>query len=363
MRPVIVYAALLVAMLVAAYLQWTAAPGADAEDQVVLVAGEPEDVVSIAWKGEDAEVLLTRKEDAHGGYLWVEHTKWEEQKLEGPELPLAEDPADPAAEDAADPTAADATAADVTAALPTERVARRTVFKASGKGDELVGKLAPLLAIRKLDGVAADKLAEIGLDAPTETLVLTRKGGTTTLQIGGEAYGTKDRYVRDVDSGAVYLLDDQLLKDLEYARTRLPDRSLWSFETPAIATVTIQHGERSRTVQQKNPDDPQAATWTAVGAEAEDAQVKTWMDKALKLKGTSTVDPAAEDAPKDLQERFRLTLTPASKDGRPETVVVLQDGAEGDWYAQSEHTRGLLKLLRAPTRAVADDVAALVAEP
>lgn len=350
MRQVIIYATLLVVLLCGAYLKWTAEPAPDSEDGVVLLAGEPDDITSVSWKSEDAEVLLTRKSDDHGDYLWVEHSKWEEQKIEGPTLPVD------------DASAGSGEEAEELAELPTEKVERRTVFKASDKGDALLAKLAPLQAIRKLDQVDADKLAEIGLDAPTESLVLTRGGDTVTLEIGGEAYGTKDRYVRHVGTGDIYLVDDQLVKDLEYSRTRLPDRSLWSLETPQIASVTIQHGDASRTLEQRNPDDPKAATWVPAGQEDEDEQVTTWLGKALRLKGTTYVDPAADDGPTDLQERFRMTLSPAAKDAQAETLVVLQDGEDGDWYGRSEHTRGLLKLLKAPTRAVADDVEGIVAD-
>ena len=54
-----------------------------------------------------------------------------------------------------------------------------------------------------------------------------------------------------------------------------------------------------------------------------------------------------------------MTLTPSGK-GKPETLEILQDGADGDWYGRSEHTRATLKLLKAPTRAVNDDLAGLL---
>ena len=339
MRPVIVYATLLVLSLIAAWMRWTAEPSGEGEDKVVLLAGEVEQLESIAWKGKDAEALLTRKTDDHGAYLWVSTTKWEERKA--PPSPPGEEPA--------------------LQPLPvvTERIERQDVFKASEKGDELLASFSPLHAIRRLEAVDATKLTEIGLDAPEETLVVTRKGKATTLVIGGEAYGTKDRYVRNEETKEVFLIDDQLLKSLEFAKTRLPDRDLWSLERPAIASARISDGSRTLEVAQKNPDDEAKATWARAGSEAADEQLATWMDRALKLKGTSYVDPQAEDGPKDLQPRFSLTLVPAGK-GLPETLEVLQDGAEGDYYGRSEHTRGLLKLLRAPTRETVEDVPALL---
>ncbi|NOY25771.1 MAG: DUF4340 domain-containing protein [Oligoflexia bacterium] len=351
MRQVIIYATLLVALLLGAWFRWTAAPVPDADGKVVLLAGDADQIDSIVWKSKDAETTITRKKDDHGSYLWVSTTKWEDRKLP-PKPPVADAPVEPAppAEPAAEPT--------------TERIERKSVFKASDKGDKLLADLSPLYALRKLDQLDDAKLAEIGLDAPKESLVLTRHGKATTLSIGGESYGTKDRYVRDEDTKTVYLVDDQLLKTLQYAKTRLPDRSLWSLKRPDIARAEISTGtgKDAMTVQavQQNPDDPKKAAWVrADAAEGDvDEQLTTWMGKALKLKGTRYVDPQADDGPKDLQPRFTMKLESAGK-ALPETLEVLQDGDGGDFYGRSEHTRGLLKLLRSPTRAVVDDVSTL----
>ena len=355
MRQVIIYATLLVALLVAAWLRWTAEPGADADDVVVLLPGAAEDITAVTWKSKDDEVVFTRKSDAHGDYLWVEHTKWEEKPIAGPELPP--DPAAPP-QDPAVPSQ-DPAAPEPVVPVATERVATRTLFKASAKGDELMASLGPLKAIRKLEATA-EKLTEIGLDAPTETLVIERKGQAVTLDIGGEAYGTKDRYVRNQGTGEIFLVDDQILKNISFARTRMQDRDLWSLARPAIASIRVASADgRQVEMEQKNADDEAAATWVRRGQETKDEAITTWLDKALKLKGTSTVDLTAADAPKDLQPRFTMTLTPSGK-GKPETLEILQDGAEGDWYGRSEHTRATLKLLKAPTRAVNDDLAGLL---
>jgi len=336
MRQVITYATLLVALLAAAWFRWTAAPDASDGDKVVLLQGQPDQLKQVHWKTEDAEATISRKEDEHGSYLWVEYTKQETAK------PLT-------------PPGADATLP----LPPPEKVAKTTVFKASDKGDELITSLAPMYALRKLEGVTGDKLAEIGLDAPTEELDLTYGDKTTALMIGGESYGTKDRYVQVKDSGDIYLVDDQLLKSLQYARTRLPDRDLWSFKDPEIASILVDNGTGKAEVTQKNPDDEKARQWVKADGTV-DEQMTTWLDKALKLRGTTYVDEGAEDAPKDLQFRFSMRLTPSSPKAKAETLEVLQDGTDGDYYGRSEHTRGLLRLLRAPTRGVVEDVAGLV---
>jgi len=80
------------------------------------------------------------------------------------------------------------------------------------------------------------------------------------------------------------------------------------------------------------------------------------MEKALKLKGTSYSKP--DDDLSDLSLRF--TLTYKDEAGQEETLSVFQVGEEGDWWGTSEHTRGHVKMLRGPTKALAQDVSDLV---
>ena len=336
MRQVIIYATLLAALLVGAWFRWTAAPDAATGTQVVLVPGQADQLDTVHWKTDDAEATITRKKDDFGPYLWVEYTKTEDKR---PLVPPGEDQTLPPP--------------------PPEKVTTTTFFKASDQGEELIGKLAPMLALRKLDGVSDDKLKEIGLDDPKEQLDLTLDGKTITMMVGGESYGTRDRYVQRKDTGEVFLVDDQLLKAIQYARTRLPDRELWSLKEPEIASIALDSGTGTVTVTQKNPDDPKARQWVKADGSA-DEQMTTWLDKALKLRGTTYVDEKGDDAPKDLQFRFSMKLTPSSDKEKVQTVQVLQDGTDGDYFGKSEYTRGLIKLLRSPTRAVAEDVDGLV---
>ena len=226
-------------------------------------------------------------------------------------------------------------------------------------GDDLFQSLAPLLALRKLDDISDEKLETTGLNDPQDALVLERKGKTIRLDVGGEVYGTRDRYVRDPESGDVYLVDDEVLRPLRYARTRLPDRTLWSFETKRIGSVTIGSPAGSIDILQKNAEDPERATWVRQDAPEEaDPQLKTWMDKAFRLKSTSY---ASEDDDTDgIELLFSLTFT--DDKGNSQTLEVLQKPGDdkADYWGRSEHTRGLVKLLRGQTRQLADDVGAVV---
>lgn len=358
-RSITTHGVILAVLLGLAWMDWTAPPKVDTGDKIVLIQGDARDLEKVHWKGEKEEVTIERKLDAGGTYYWVTYTKWEEpKKAPTPPTPAADGstPATPAADGSAPAAPADASAPTTPAAEP-EKVARTQVFKAGDAGDKLIDSLSPLLALRELTDVPTDKMVTLGLDAPKESLEVVRSGRSHVLDLGGEAYGSKDRYARDRDSGAIYLLDDELLRPLKYARTRLPDRALFSLKTDKIDHATISNGLSALEIVQKNAEDKDKATWVRASAPDQDAeQLKTWMDKALQLKSTSYVAP--DEVPTELQTRFKLTLKAA--DGHSETIEFQQAGDKGDWYASSEYTRGLVKLLKGPTSALNDDVAAIV---
>ena len=364
MRSSAIYGGLLTALLAASWLDYTAEPALELDGKVVLVSGDVEDLTKVTWKSENNdEAVIERQEDALGTFYDVKYTRWTEVKT--PEPPTPPEPDTPEEDGAADGADGDADAnAEGDAAAPVvepepEYDVSVSHFKSGDKGTELFESLAPLLALRKLDDMSDEKLETTGLNDPKDSLTLERKGKTIRLEVGGEVYGTRDRYVRDPESGEVYLVDDEVLRPLRYARTRLPDRSLWSYETKRIAAITIGSPDGSLDVVQKNAEDPEKATWVRAAAPDEaDAQLKTWMDKALRMKSTAY---ATEDEDTDgIELLFSLTFT--DDKGQTQTLEVLRrpDDEKADYWGRSEHTRGMVKLLRGQTRQLVDDIGAIV---
>ena len=56
------------------------------------------------------------------------------------------------------------------------------------------------------------------------------------------------------------------------------------------------------------------------------------------------------------------SATNTTEGGESETLEVLREGEDGDWWGRSEHTRGLIKLLKGPSSSLAEDVDTLLAE-
>lgn len=373
-RSVVVYGLLLLVSLGLAWWRWTREPEPDLEGKVVLLAGDADKIEKIVWDSDKDRAVIERRSDDHGDYLWVTWTKWEKPPAKpdekageekagdekaGEAAEKAGDASEKAGEKAATEEAAGEEAGGAEAGEQPERKAKEVIaFKAGAKGQDLLDKLSPMLAIRKLELDTPDKIEKAGLDHPTTFLEITRKGRTTRLEIGGEVYGTRDRYVRNPETGEVFLVADEVLRPLKYARTRLPDRTLWSFDKKDVATVLIENAKgESLEVEHKNPQDPKAESWVeASNPDEANEQLETWMDKAIKLKGTSYAKQGEE--PQDLQLRFKLTLR--DEKGNSETLEVFQEGDKGNWWGRSEHTRGLIKLLRGPTSSLADDVDTIV---
>lgn len=348
-RSVGIYGALLLGLTGASWVHWTSEPEVELDGQVVLLQGEEDGLEKIVWHAKDKDkAVIERRTDDHGDYLWVSYTKWIEEK---PVTPM--DP-DAAPDPAADPEAPEEEQAPKTYREETQ------VFKAGEAGRDLLESLSPLLAIRKLDSVDDSKLESIGLVDPTDSLEITRKGRTVVLELGGEVYGTRDRYVRETGTGEIFLVDDEVLRPLKYARTRLPDRQLWDVERKDIAQVSLADAAGvSADFVQKNADDETQAYWLPVGAAEDadkDAQLDTWMDKALKMRGTRYADPEA--LPEGLATAFTLSIE--TEAGASLMLTVEKDGAEGDYWASTPYTRGRVKLLRTATESLAGDVSTII---
>ena len=369
MRSAAVYGAVLVALLGASWMEYTAEPELELDGKVVLVPGEIDELTKVTWSSRNRdEAIIERKEDAVGTYYDVHYTRWTEvKKPKTPEPPEAPEPDSPEGPKTPEEAAVEGDEAPDTPEVPPEPEpepeyeSKVTQFKAGEKADELFESLSPMLALRKLDDMSPEKMETTGLDDPKDALTLVRRGKTITLEVGGEVYGTRDRYVRDPASGDVYLVDDELLRPLRYARTRLPDRTLWSVAAVDIAKITIGSPDGSVEVLQKNAQDAEKAAWVRASAPEEtDEQLETWMDKAMRMKSSAYADE--DDDLDGIELLFSLTIEDES--GKAQTLEVLRkpDDDKADYWGRSEHTRGTVKLLRGQTRALADDIGVIIGE-
>lgn len=358
-RGAAVFGGLLVVMLGAAWVQYTAEPAVEMEGKVLLLPGEADDITRITWTAEGKDkAVIERKSDALGDYLWVDYTRYEEVKPEPePEEDDAQESQEGEEAETPEPETEEPEEPEVEepAADPVYEVKEEKVFKAGERGDELLASLSPMLALRTIEA-DADRLEAIGFSEVTERLEIERGGKTQALEFGGEVYGSRNRYARNPATGEVFLVEDDTIRSLKFARTRLPDRTLWPYERSEVARATITGPAGSLVVKQENADDADKATWVPAddGAAVDLAQVETWMDKAFKLKAGSY--EGGEEQPNAPEQRFTLSLEDA-KGGTLELTI--EEDADGTWWGRSDHTRSRVTLLKTQVEPLFADVAAL----
>ena len=311
------YGAILVLSLGAAWYQWTKPAETISGAEVVLLYGEETTIEGISWDSEKDSVTIEMKKDEQGSYLWATYTDKKKEE--------------------------DAT----------------KQFKVGKDGEKLLTSLSPLVAIRSLTNLTPEKLEELGLKEAKSSMSVTRKGKTTTFDIGNEAYGTKDLYVRNQETQEVFLLDDAKIRSLKFARTRLPDRKLWSFEKTKITGMTIHTSiseqSQSLVLENKNWQDKKQSKWIKQSQpEADNTQITNWVTKFLRSTNSSY---ALNIKVADLTEAFSVDIT--ADGSSAEKLTIYHDAEKKNWYADTTHSRGMVKLIKQSITGLSDDLPSL----
>jgi hypothetical protein len=333
-RSVLVYAVALVLALTGAYWTWTHEEAPDLGESIVVLPGEPDELQRVSFTSDELELGLTRYQDDHGEYTWAEVAPVESEAQEAPE-----DPPDPHGE-------------------PKEKVTAAS-FKVGPKGEELWQQLAPFRARRELTGLDEAKLEELGLTEPDATLVIERNGrDPQTFSIAGMKYRNASAYVRDEQTGKVYVVESKFVQSLQSANHSLIDTSLIAPADNAIKTIAVTRDQTSLEFEQHHADDREAKYWSKAGSTEADPAAQSWAEKVLRVRASEYVPEA--DAPA-LEEAFRWT----AEDIKGETTEVIMFRAQDEagqtqWYAKSPHTRALVRLQPKTAGEVAADLEALI---
>jgi hypothetical protein len=368
-RNVAVLSVSLVVALTAAYLTWTRDEEEPSDEAVAIYDARAADITKVKWKSETLDVTIEKRKDARGEYFWVDSTETKIKKAKPPNDPHDPDPekgekakGEKAKGEKAKGEKAKGEEAEVEAppepeapAAPDEVKVEHQTFVASDAGEELWSAVAPLLAMRELQVPADPKT--FGLDAPSATLEITRSSGAITLEIGGETYGAKDRYVRYQQK--VFLVDDAKLKPLESAGARLMERGLFPLEQKQIDRLEVALPAGGPVVwNQVNKDDAAKAAWARKETpEVSDDVGATWINKLLGLKLQTYVD----QDPGSLLPVFSYAVVSGADTW---TVQIAKSTAEPpEYYAKSDFNRSLVKLPETMARNVVDDLDSLAQAP
>lgn len=329
-RTIVAYGVALALAYGAAYVTWMQPVETVRNETVVILPGKVEELEGVTFVSERLELEVDLQQDDLGRYAWVRATPKTAPGGEG------EAANDAAAEPPADPHAPEAPP------KPSVEPEEPSEFKAGKTADAILEGLAPFVAKRVLENVDAGQLEELGLAPDAGRLVLRRKGKPAkTFLLGDAVYGGAHYYVQDPETSKVYVVDASVLRPLFTGNVSLPETTLLDAELQDIRRVEVQSGTTKAAFVQHNPDDPQARFWSREGQDAPDATAAAWIDKALRLRSASYVPQGRH--PAALDEAFSF-MVQARKPVRVTVFRSFDDEGEEQWFAESEYTRGLVRL-------------------
>ncbi len=298
---VLIYAALLLVALVAAYLTWTHEPPGGKGD-VLVVDASAEQLQSVVYEEEEHTVRVTRREGGDDGICWGDTRKLKD----APRVPDKVPPVLDRESETEAETETESESESETEPEPEpepEKIEEIKSFRGNKTCDKILTRFAPMKAIREFAQLSDEKLAEMELTEPSATLTVTTARGERSFQVGGRSYGTNDYYLRDLASGSVFLVESRVIADIKGGSTRLMERSVFGFKKEDAETAVVAAGTQQGAFTQMNKDDSKAAFWAASDdtSRAHDA-ADTWLDKVLRLRALSYYT----DAPTGLQPRARV---------------------------------------------------------
>lgn len=228
-------------------------------------------------------------------------------------------------------------------------------------------KLSPLRAIRSLGVPEGALLEEIALDEPEGRLTLRCGERDTVYDIGGAAFGSGDRYVREAGDDVVYLVAADVVRELQSADFRMIQRDLHAFDWTEVASVTAAVDGAEKTLLQRDRLDARKAQWVdEAEPDRRNELFDNWMDRVKRLRVQTYLPPDAapgSDLEGDEAEGLgapvaALRLVYRDAEGAELGRLALErvDGSGAQWfYAESDATRGWVTVMRSVATQVEDD--------
>lgn len=315
------HAGLLGVALIVAYLVWTGKPD-DRNEQPVVVAIDPADVVSVSYSWPEGENKLLPEGKGSDRSVLV-------QSAVDVKKPASKPSSAPASQPSSQPVSQPASA-------PAER--ERAQFPAGGSTLKALEALAPLKALRALGEVDAARLPQMGLTTPQRTLTVEAGGKSYTLDIGDTTYGGQGRYARLRGKPEVYLIANATVLGLEGPAPRLMEWRLLPAELEHIVSVDVKSGGRGGSfvqVERAQESKRHFAPATAPGERSDEATNLMGKLRALRASKYLTEPPVPGSATEAAAFAIKLD------NGAPLTLQVFErtDGKgysvrAGRWLAE-----------------------------
>jgi len=320
-RQVAVQGGLALAALVLAYATWQRGPDMAADEVFVVDIGK-NDLLSVRFDDQEKNtwVELGHASDEAGPFISV--------RL-GPQETSGKAPAD-------------------IAKVDTKKIPERLV-RGSDAAEKLLERFAPLRASRGLGSLPAAKLKDLGLDNAKKHVTLVLRNGQRKFALVPAPVGGSEPYLRDEQSGQVYLVNRSLLSDFQSAASLLVERHVHGFRLEEADRMAVSQGTTRREflitrgeggvrlAPVSTPDKP-------------DAAFKTWHDRvfgAWPIEVLGKDETPSEGAP---QIELRVEYSVRGRKlgfielGKAADAATSKEDAKTPLFARSERTLGWFKL-------------------
>ncbi|HTQ05444.1 MAG TPA: DUF4340 domain-containing protein [Polyangiaceae bacterium] len=306
---------------------------AEESQQVEIWGGSPDQVESVRFESPKRTVTLSAQKDAVGRYYVTEVDK---EEIPRPPPHGAPDAGAPASE-------------------PPKRTDTR--FIGVKDANEIVAKLAPLLAIRQLGPLGAGRAEEFGFDKPEGTLKVKIGGAEQALVIGSATPGGQERYAKLERTGVVYAMPGDVVQSMLGAESRLLERDWHAFQDADVSKLRITRAGKTREVV---PMAAKKGAWADAATPSKlDESIGNWLTKVSRLHVMEYV----ENPPSPLKPEDALVRLDYFAGSKPLGFLELYKlpGEKGnDYYVRSENSRWFVKVLASAGDQVAEDAPSIV---
>jgi hypothetical protein len=320
-RQVAVQGGLALGALVLAYVTWQRGPELAADEVFVGDIGK-NDLVSARFDDQEKST-------------WVELDHASDES--GPFISVRLGPQEP-------PSKAPDNDAKTGAKTTPERLVR-----GSDAADKLLERFAPLRASRGLGILPAAKLKDLGLDNAKKHLTLVLRNGQRKFALVPAPTGGSEPYLRDEQSGQVFLVNRSLLSDFQSAASLLVERHLHSFHLDEADRMVVSQGAARREFLISRAEGGVRLA-PASTPDKPDSAFKTWHDRlfgAWPVEVLGKDETPSEGAP---QIELRVEYSVRGRKlgfiemGKAADVATPKGDAKPPLFARSEHTLGWFKL-------------------
>ncbi len=387
MKGVVIQATLAVLGLVAAYLVWTEKDIKGAvEGGVTFLTCDTRDLQRVTLAGKSVVTALYRED----GVWWAEERQLPKEPIDKPAKAEAE-PETTAAADAetAEEGAGEEADAEVArgdgehlAAKEAEDVPPAktddathvgapppNTFVVNKSADEYLERFKRLQALRGLGKLTDEQLASLGFDGPELVFEVDCKSAKREFRVGGSTFGSGDRYLKDVRTQEIFLVDAELIKGVESAKFRLMQREMHRFELSEVEKVVVSALGQERTLLHRDRLKPELESW--VDADAPDRRNElyaNWLDRVGKLRAQSYLaadtlpEQDVKDATGSQEAVVRIKYLGKGDKVIGDIEIVRVPGEQATYFARSETTKRWVKVLRSVAQQIADDVPTILGE-